>query len=86
MFKEPLAHITVDGREHTLRKHLFKIAERAAVFAAAFGFRGWGWLGGLWHDLGKYSQAFRKKLEAAAGDEADVEVEAYEFRLGGGRV
>jgi CRISPR-associated endonuclease/helicase Cas3 len=76
MFDEPLAHITNDGRTHALRKHLFETAERAADFASAFGFRQWGWLGGLWHDLGKYSQAFQNKLRAAAGDEAHLEAKA----------
>ncbi len=76
MFNEPVAHVTVGGRVHALREHLLKTAERSAAFAAAFGFRQWGWLGGLWHDLGKYSLAFQKKLEAAAGDEAHLEARA----------
>ncbi|MFZ2445178.1 MAG: CRISPR-associated helicase Cas3' [Syntrophobacteraceae bacterium] len=76
MVNEPIAHITKDGRVHTLGEHLFKTAERAADFASVFGFRQWGWLGGLWHDLGKYAQAFQKKLRAAAGDEAHLEAKA----------
>jgi CRISPR-associated endonuclease/helicase Cas3 len=76
LFNEPVAHITADGRAHTLKEHLFKTAERAAVFAAVFGFPQWGWLCGLWHDLGKYSEAFQKKLRAAAGDEAHLEAKA----------
>lgn len=76
MLKEPIAHVTADGRTHSLKEHLFHTAERAGEFAAAFGFRSWGWLGGLWHDLGKYSQAFQKKLEAVAGDEAHLEAKA----------
>jgi CRISPR-associated endonuclease/helicase Cas3 len=73
MFREPVAHITKDGRTHYLRDHLFKTAERAGLFASAFGFGQWGRLCGLWHDLGKYSEAFQKKLRAAAGDEAHLE-------------
>ncbi len=73
MFSEPMAHITEDGRTHTLKEHLLKTAQRAADFASIFGFRQWGRLCGLWHDLGKYSQAFQKKLEAAAGAEAHLE-------------
>jgi CRISPR-associated endonuclease/helicase Cas3 len=76
VFIEPIAHITDDGRAHTLREHLTKTAERAADFASAFGFRQWGWLGGLWHDLGKYAQAFQNKLRTAAGDEAHLEAKA----------
>ncbi len=73
MLKEPIAHITEDGRPHSLKEHLLKTAERAGEFAAVFGFRHWGSLAGLWHDLGKYSKAFQKKLEAVAGDEAHLE-------------
>jgi CRISPR-associated endonuclease/helicase Cas3 len=76
MFSEPVAHVTKDGRKHTLREHLVGTAERAADFAATFGFRQWGRLAGLWHDLGKYSQEFQDKLKAAAGDEADLEATA----------
>lgn len=76
MLNEPIAHITEAGRTHTLREHLFKTAQRAADFAAVFGFRQWGWLGGLWHDLGKYAPAFQSKLRAAAGDEAHLEAKA----------
>jgi len=72
MSKEPIAHTAEDGRTQTLREHLFRTAERAADFAAVFGFRQWGWLAGLWHDLGKYAQAFQNKLRAAAGDEAHL--------------
>ena len=76
MFDEHIAHVTEDGRKHTLREHLFKTAELAATFADAFGFRQWGRLCGLWHDLGKYSQAFQRKIQAAAGDEAHLEAKA----------
>jgi CRISPR-associated endonuclease/helicase Cas3 len=76
MVNEAIAHITEDGRNHALRKHLFKTAERAADFASVFGFRQWGWLAGLWHDLGKYAQAFQDKLRAAAGEEAHLEAKA----------
>lgn len=76
VFNEPLAHITKDGRAHPLREHLYKTAERAAEFASVFGFRQWGWLSGLWHDLGKYAPAFQNKLRAAAGDEAHMEAKA----------
>lgn len=73
MFKEPIAHVAEDARVQTLGEHLFRTAGRAAGFASVFGFREWGWLGGLWHDLGKYSQAFQNKLRAAAGNVAHLE-------------
>jgi HD superfamily phosphohydrolase YqeK len=37
-----------------LEKHLKNVAERARLFADAFGAGDWGYLAGLWHDLGKY--------------------------------
>lgn len=73
---EPLAHVTEDGRVHLLREHLYNTAKRAADFASAFGFRQWGWLSGLWHDLGKYSPESQNKLRAAAGDKAHIETKA----------
>jgi CRISPR-associated endonuclease/helicase Cas3 len=76
LFNEPVAHITTDGRAQTLKEHLTQTAQRAANFASVFGFSQWGRLGGLWHDLGKYSEAFQRKLRAAAGDEAHLEAKA----------
>jgi CRISPR-associated endonuclease/helicase Cas3 len=73
---EPVAHVTPNGDRHLLRDHLFGTAERAAEFADEFGFRQWGWLAGLWHDLGKYSAAFQKKILAALDPEAHIEAKA----------
>ncbi len=71
-----LAHVSEDGRIHTLNDHLMGTAERAARFAAVFGFQSWGWLAGLWHDLGKYGPPFQKKIRAAAGEGAHLESKA----------
>lgn len=74
---EPIAHVADDGRIHLLQDHLSGTAERAAQFAAEFGAGGWGRLAGLWHDLGKFSPAFQKKIRAAAqGHEAHLEAKA----------
>lgn len=73
MFQEPMAHVSPEGRTHGLREHLLATADLAGEFAAAFGFRQWGRLAGLWHDLGKYAPAFQKKLEAAASEDAHLE-------------
>lgn len=35
--KEPIAHVTEDGREHTLKDHLEGTAKLASTFAAEFG-------------------------------------------------
>ncbi|GAB4487826.1 MAG: CRISPR-associated helicase Cas3' [Thermodesulfovibrionales bacterium] len=74
---EPIAHVSEDGRVHPLREHLEGTAKLAAEFAAEFGAAGWGRLAGLWHDLGKYSPAFQKKIHAAAeGPDAHLEAKA----------
>lgn len=78
MKNDSIAHVADDGREHPLYEHLTGTAERAAKFAAEFGCGEWGYLAGLWHDLGKYSQAFQRKIHAAAvyGMEAHIEAKA----------
>jgi CRISPR-associated endonuclease/helicase Cas3 len=39
----------------------------------AFGAGDWGYLAGLWHDVGKYSDAFQAKLMVENGFEAHLE-------------
>lgn len=60
------AHSLEDDPDPThwqeLESHLQGVAEKAAQFAGAFGSREWGYLAGLWHDLGKYQQAFQDYL------------------------
>ncbi|MFO7871669.1 MAG: CRISPR-associated endonuclease Cas3'' [Kiritimatiellia bacterium] len=48
-------------------------AELAKKFAEPFGAGDWGYLAGLWHDLGKYSAEFQKKLFDANGIECHLE-------------
>lgn len=45
-----------------LPDHLLGVAEGARAFASVFGGGGSGYLCGLWHDLGKYSDAFQDYL------------------------
>ncbi|MCP4662523.1 MAG: CRISPR-associated endonuclease Cas3'' [bacterium] len=45
-----------------LRSHLEGVAELAERFCAAFGAAPWGHLAGLWHDLGKFRQAFQEYI------------------------
>ncbi len=56
-----LAH-RADEREQTVQEHLAGTAERCGDFAAAFGAGEQGRLAGLAHDLGKYSDAFQRRL------------------------
>ena len=61
---------------HRLEDHLKKVAEMARKFGNEFKAGDWAYLAGLWHDLGKYAQAFQNKLRAAAGNEAHLEAKA----------
>ena len=38
---------------HVLRTHLETVASLARRFADAFGAGEWGYIAGLWHDIGK---------------------------------
>lgn len=59
-----LAHISEDlSREQTVYEHLTGTAELAKRFAASFGAAEDGCLLGLLHDIGKYSNAFQRRLQ-----------------------
>lgn len=60
--KPYLAHIAADGREQTVLAHLTATAARARRFAQPFGGGEQAALAGLAHDIGKYSEAFQKRL------------------------
>ncbi|MFZ3064271.1 MAG: hypothetical protein WA277_03170 [Nitrospirota bacterium] len=59
MPREFYAH-SVEGKPvsqwHRLEEHLKGTAELAESFADEFGCGEWGYLAGLWHDLGKNSR------------------------------
>lgn len=65
-----LAHIAQDGREQTVQVHLTQTAALARQFAQPFGGEEQAELAGLLHDIGKYSDAFQKRLH---GDTAKVD-------------
>ncbi len=71
----PYAH-SLSGRPqtewHSLRDHLQQTAELAREFASDFEAGEWGYLAGLWHDLGKYSDDFQNYLRRNGGDENAV--------------
>lgn len=57
-----LAHIAPDGREQTVLAHLEGTARLCSEFAKVFDAALQGRLAGLAHDLGKFSQAFQRRL------------------------
>lgn len=79
--KEPLAHLTNDGRVHLLRDHLESVGILAKQHAAAFESGEWGLLAGLWHDLGKYAADFQAYIRSANGFEAHLESEVIRGRV-----
>lgn len=64
--KRYLAHRSEDEREQTILVHLNGTADLCAGFAAAFGAEEQGRLAGLAHDLGKYSDAFQRRIRGSA--------------------
>lgn len=61
MDKDYYAH-SLDGKTSSewqpLEGHLKNVAEMARLFAEAFGAGDWGYLAGLWHDLGMEINGF----------------------------
>jgi CRISPR-associated endonuclease/helicase Cas3 len=60
-------------RWQSLYEHLLGTAELAGQFAAAFDAHDWGYIAGLWHDLGKYSNDFQRMIRAAGGADCHIE-------------
>ena len=64
-----------------LEDHLRAVAGRAAEFASVFSCGGLAELAGVWHDLGKASEAFQKMLHDANGIVAHIEDETKPRRI-----
>ena len=56
------AHWSEDGRKQTVLAHLLCTARLCAQFAEKFGEKALGYWAGLLHDIGKFTQAFQKRL------------------------
>ena len=56
------AHISLNGEKQTVKEHLHGTAELCGKFASEFNAQDIGYMTGLMHDIGKYSEAFQKRL------------------------
>lgn len=60
---EFVAHYSEDDmRYESVKDHLEQVAELAAMFARSFGAESWAYTVGLAHDVGKYSDAFQRRI------------------------
>lgn len=80
-----LAHVRQrdDGsfEVHDLEKHLRAVAMKAGRFAENFGSQDWGFLAGLWHDLGKYSAEFQQRIKSVSGYDSEAHLEGQSGRV-----
>lgn len=60
---EYLGHKAEDGRKQKLLEHLLGTAAKCEQFASAFNMADLGKAVGLYHDIGKYSAAFQKRIQ-----------------------
>lgn len=58
-----IAHISENGDRQSIKEHLQGTADRAKKFAAEFGCADIGYLCGLMHDIGKYSDEFQRRIQ-----------------------
>jgi CRISPR-associated endonuclease/helicase Cas3 len=80
-----LAHVRQDehGRFiiHDLEEHLSGVAALASEFATTFGNSDWAYLAGLWHDLGKYSKEFQRRIKSLSGFDPEAHLEGKPGRV-----
>ena len=65
MSAQYLSHRSEDGREESVLQHLYETAQMTAEFAEAFHAEEQGQLSGMLHDIGKYSDAFQRRLRGS---------------------
>jgi len=58
-----IAHVRpTDGQEQLLEEHLRSTARLARACCSVFEWCDWAHYAGLWHDLGKYSDDFQRRI------------------------
>ncbi|MBI3757477.1 MAG: CRISPR-associated helicase Cas3' [Deltaproteobacteria bacterium] len=79
-----LAHVRQDGEmfvPHDLNDHLRGVGQRAEECARYFGGGDWAKVAGLWHDLGKYSAEFQRRIKSVSGYDPDAHLEGQVGRV-----
>ena len=79
-----LAHVRQEGHAfvpHGLGEHLREVGRRAEEFAHVFGSGDWAQVAGLWHDLGKYSAAFQRRIKLKSGYDPEAHLEGSTGRV-----
>jgi CRISPR-associated helicase Cas3/CRISPR-associated endonuclease Cas3-HD len=76
---EFLAHVRKDEFEqwekHFLEEHLLEVARLSEQFCSKFGAGSFGYLIGLWHDLGKYKVEFQERIGIKSGYDEEAHLE-----------
>ena len=65
-----LAHLE-GKREQTIKMHAEGTACLSGMFADSFGKKDWGYCCGMLHDIGKYSEAFQKRIRGNNNKQVD---------------
>ena len=79
-----LAHVRRDGDTfvlHDLNEHLRGVGKLAEEYAQVFGSGDWARVAGLWHDLGKYSAEFQRRIKSVSGYDAEAHLEGQSGRV-----
>ncbi len=79
-----LAHVRCDGDTfalHDLDEHLRGVGKLAEEYAQVFGSGDWARVAGLWHDLGKYSAEFQRRIKSVSGYDAEAHLEGQSGRV-----
>ena len=79
-----LAHVRCDGETfalHDLNEHLRGVGKLAEAYAQVFGSGDWARVAGIWHDLGKYSTEFQRRIKSVSGYDAAAHLEGQPGRV-----
>ena len=79
-----LAHVRGDGETfalHDLDKHLRGVGKLAEEYAQIFGSGDWARVAGVWHDLGKYSAEFQRRIKSISGYDSEAHLEGQSGRV-----